>query len=127
MFACNFTQRVVVGLYDAGFIFLQAFLDIGDSMHHDLPEQGGEFASERLIGNESTTACTKTSIKSAQRLIGAARQTLRQHTEDPSGAIAWRDVYPRRLPLCREPGAKPVQAVKCLALGQRLPINCSSE
>ena len=37
MFASEFAQDVLFGFTDAAFVFLEAVLDVGDAVNHDLP------------------------------------------------------------------------------------------
>lgn len=119
MFANEFAQDALFGFTDAGFVFLEAVLDVGDAVNHDLPEQRGEFACKRFIRHQATAPGLEPTVEPTERLVHGVGQAAGHRTEQPPGPIGVARFMAAALAACRLPGARPVQ-VKCFSVGQRV-------
>ena len=81
-------QRSLLGLEHLGFVLLETELDVVHALDHDAPEQGGEFARQRDVGDEAAATRGHAPVEAAQGDVLAARQASRDHAEEPSGAVA---------------------------------------
>src|SRR5450631_1397711 len=81
-------QRSLLCLEHLGFVLLQAVLDIVDALDHDAPEERGELASQRFVGDQAPATCGHASVEAAQGDVFATSQAQCHHAEEASGTIA---------------------------------------
>src|SRR5436309_8281686 len=68
----QFLEQSLFGLRHFLFILLEALLDVSDSVNHQTPEQFGQLARQRQIGNEPTAPPFEPPIKTAEGLVHTA-------------------------------------------------------
>ena len=87
VFASQFLEEVLFGLRDFLFIFLECLFHVSAAVNHQSPEQFGQLARQRKVGNQATAAPLKPSVKATQRLIDATAHAPSDHAEQPSRPV----------------------------------------
>ena len=86
VFAGEFLEEMLFCLSDFLFIFFESLFDIGDSVHHQAPEQLSQLSSQGQIGDQSALASLDSPIEATQGLVQTAPDAPRNHAEQPSAA-----------------------------------------
>ena len=81
-------QGTLFGLQHLCLVVGQAMLDVIDSLDHDAPELGGQFACQGDVGHECAPSRRHPSVEPAQGNVLAARQGSGHDAEHSANAIA---------------------------------------
>src|ERR1700682_2953324 len=81
-------QRSLLCLEHLGFVLLQAVLDVVEALDHDAPEQHGELASQRFVGDQAAATCRHSTVEAAQGDVFASSQAHCHHAKEAPGTIA---------------------------------------
>src|SRR5438093_11616656 len=63
VFASQFLQQTVFGLGNFLFVFLESLFHVADPLNHQTPEQFGQLARQRQIGDQPALATLEPSIE----------------------------------------------------------------
>src|SRR5690242_12418006 len=88
VFPGQFLQQILFGLDYFLFVFFEPLFHVGNAMDHEAPEQFGQFAGQRQIGDQAPFSTFEAAIEAAQGFVDTAANTPSNDAKQSPRSIA---------------------------------------